>query len=117
MFCGVRYLGGSPTGNRFRLYVWEACQEYQARNGHLVEQTGWSSPAALTIVRSGHRYRVVNEYQPVDYEEPALTRMFPSSEVRSEIFRLDGSNETGPGMPDTMFVEDKRQAEHQLLGK
>jgi hypothetical protein len=53
----------------------------------------------------------------VDYEEPALSRTFPSSAVRSEIFKLDGRNATGPGMPATMFAEDRRQAEHQLLGK
>src|SRR5689334_19007088 len=78
MFCRVRHLGGSPTGTRFRIVVWEACQEYQAHRGRLVEQTGWTSPAAITIVRSGNLYRVVRDYQPA-FLYPMDDTMFPDA--------------------------------------
>lgn len=110
MFCGVRSLGSVPAGQRFKLFVWEACQEYQARHGHLVEQTGWSLPAVITAVRSGDQYRIVEEDQELD--GGGFAHAVPSSTVQREIDELEGSTEL-----HALFAEDKRQAERRLLGK
>jgi hypothetical protein len=110
MFCGVRSLGGVPAGQRVTFFVWEACQEYQARRGHLVEQTGWSLPAAITAVRSGAGYRIVEEEQ--EFDGGGFAHAVPSESVQREIYALDGSSKLNP-----LFAEDKRQAERRLLGK
>jgi hypothetical protein len=115
MFCEVRYLGNSPPGNRFSLYVWEACQQYQVADGHLVRHTGWSSAAVATVAATPDGYRVIDEQEPVDYNDPQFSHMFPSGRVRHAIWSLDGSTSTGPGTPAAMFAADARRARRLLL--
>jgi hypothetical protein len=115
MFCGVRYLGNSPLHERFSLYVWEACQQYRVAGGRLVRGTGWSSAAVVSVLAVNGRYRVINEQEPVDYDEPDFSRMFPNGRVRSAIWSLDGFAGTGPGTPAAMFRSDERRARHALL--
>jgi hypothetical protein len=117
LFCRDGYLGGNVAARRFRLYVWEACQQYRANaRGTLVEGLGFSSPAVITVRATAHGYRIVSTAGPA-YTKPGLWEyMFPDRAVRAKIRALDSGSSTGSVSPTAMFAADERQAKRELLG-
>jgi hypothetical protein len=113
LFCAVRYLGKTPPDRRFNLYVWVVCSEYRRQGSHLIQGTGWSSPAVVSVVATGRSYRIVNEAEPIDiYAEPGFSRMFPSHEIRSRILEIDRKSD---GAPAGMLENVRQRARGQLL--
>jgi hypothetical protein len=113
LFCAVRYLGKTPPGKRFNLYVWVVCSEYLRQGSHLIQGTGWSSPAVVSVVTTGGSYRIVNEAEPIDINaEPGFSRMFPSHAIRSRILDIDRKSD---GAPPGMLESVRRRARGQLL--
>jgi hypothetical protein len=115
IFCRAGYMGGKTTGHRVRFYIWDACQQYAARNHHLVEGVGWSAPATIIAVATANGYRIVDDFQanylPQDMGE------YPDPKVRAQIRILDSGESTGSISPAAMFAAIKLQAQRELLGR
>jgi hypothetical protein len=109
LFCGVRYLGNSPPGEQFNLYVWEVCQEYRADGARLAGRSGWSAPAAIWIVKRADGYSPEAEFQ--SYTNEDVPRIFPKS-LRKKIYAMEGSDAVG-----RMEADTKRRACLDLLQK
>jgi hypothetical protein len=118
LFCRAGYLGGKLAGRRFRLYVWEACQQYRAiGHARLVEGVGWSAPAVITVRATGHGYRIVGDEQPPYLYLGSYYDMFPDPKIRAKIETLDSGMSSGSVSPPAMFAAIKRQAQRELLGQ
>lgn len=116
LFCRDGYLGGKVAGRRFRLYVWEACQQYRANaRGALVQGVGWSSPAVITVRATARGYRIVSTAGPAYLMRGLWEDMFPNPAVRAKIRVLDSGDSTGSVSPAAMFAADERQAKRELL--
>ena len=77
MRCAYRPLGQRGT----RLFVWAVCGELLAVDGHLVDGSGMSLPAAFDIEIRGSRARVVGVEIPTDGNDygASIRRIFPPS--------------------------------------
>jgi hypothetical protein len=115
-FCFTRYLGNSPVGERFDIYVWEGCQEYRRYRKGMAGQTGWSVPAVITVARRGTGYTPVAERQPRECPGcgPDIEAMFPSPARRAIASIPEG---TGPGSAQFRFARLKMRARLELLGE
>ncbi|MFL5469567.1 MAG: hypothetical protein ACJ8AE_07240, partial [Gemmatimonadaceae bacterium] len=92
MRCAYRPLGQQDT----RVFVWAVCMEMLAMDGHLVEGSGMSLPAAFQIAVDSGRARIVGVEVPQDGSGygPSIRRIFPAS-TWPAIF--SGGTHEGPG--------------------
>ncbi|HEX9309190.1 MAG TPA: hypothetical protein VF887_00125, partial [Gemmatimonadaceae bacterium] len=77
MRCAYRPLGQRGT----RVFVWAVCVELLAVDGHLVDGSAMSLPAAFDIEVRGSRARVVGVEIPTDGNDygASIRRIFPPS--------------------------------------
>ena len=95
MRCAYRPLGQE----RNRVFVWAICSELLAIDGHLVDGSGMSLPAAFEIeVQSGNP-RIVGVEVPEDGNRyaPSIRRIFPASTWRA-IFSHGSRHEPAAGL-------------------
>lgn len=102
MRCAYRPLGQQGT----RVFVWAVCGELLAVDGHLVEGSGMSLPAAFEIDVDSGRPRIVGVEVPQDGNRysPSIRRIFPAG-TWPAIFANGGRGQPAAGLGGYLRVE------------